>query len=287
MRRASFWATIRRRRAGSCTRSAATVGGRQVGSVAVLLGRVAEWQTRWLQVPVRVSSWGFKSPLAHGKTPAQQGVSEGLETGRLLPDFYPPRANGAASLSLRGRDDLPPALARRCSGGHERPTHSCRRRCGATDSGAPGVPSKPSGSASADVCDRDVTLTIPSGGSVFVEFVEHDSAGDTFATNERRVRALHALVLCKHRRPSRALSGAIEPAIEATSGQRCSVILGCLHRPLMAAVQPFVGFVNTSALFIRPGRFDAGQDPVDARRAAVDVVDHPGPEQRRRRSRQA
>ena len=29
------------------------------------LGRVAEWQTRWLQVPVSVRTWGFKSPLAH------------------------------------------------------------------------------------------------------------------------------------------------------------------------------------------------------------------------------
>jgi hypothetical protein len=29
------------------------------------LARVAEWQTRWLQVPVRETSWGFKSPLAH------------------------------------------------------------------------------------------------------------------------------------------------------------------------------------------------------------------------------
>ena len=61
---------------------------RRVGSVAVLLGRVAEWQTRWLQVPVRVSSWGFKSPLAHGITPAQQGFPR-RRTGRLLPDFYP------------------------------------------------------------------------------------------------------------------------------------------------------------------------------------------------------
>ena len=30
-----------------------------------LLGRVAEWQTRWLQVPVSVRTWGLKSPLAH------------------------------------------------------------------------------------------------------------------------------------------------------------------------------------------------------------------------------
>ena len=28
--------------------------------------RVAEWQTRWLQVPVPARAWGFKSPLAHG-----------------------------------------------------------------------------------------------------------------------------------------------------------------------------------------------------------------------------
>ena len=27
--------------------------------------RVAEWQTRWLQVPVPARAWGFKSPLAH------------------------------------------------------------------------------------------------------------------------------------------------------------------------------------------------------------------------------
>ena len=29
------------------------------------LGRVAEWQTRWLQVPVSFGTWGFKSPSAH------------------------------------------------------------------------------------------------------------------------------------------------------------------------------------------------------------------------------
>ena len=36
-----------------------------VGSVRRLLARVAEWQTRWLQVPVFARTWGFKSPLAH------------------------------------------------------------------------------------------------------------------------------------------------------------------------------------------------------------------------------
>ena len=28
-------------------------------------GRVAEWQTGWLQVPVSFGTWGFKSPFAH------------------------------------------------------------------------------------------------------------------------------------------------------------------------------------------------------------------------------
>ena len=37
----------------------------EIGSVSRLLARVAKWQTRWLQVPVFVRTWGFKSPLAH------------------------------------------------------------------------------------------------------------------------------------------------------------------------------------------------------------------------------
>jgi hypothetical protein len=28
---------------------------------------VAEWQTRWLQVPVSFGTWGFKSPFAHSE----------------------------------------------------------------------------------------------------------------------------------------------------------------------------------------------------------------------------
>ncbi len=34
-------------------------------SLVSALARVAEWQTRWLQVPVPERVWGFKSPLAH------------------------------------------------------------------------------------------------------------------------------------------------------------------------------------------------------------------------------
>jgi hypothetical protein len=36
-------------------------------SLPRLLGRVAEWQTRWLQVPVSFGTWGFKSPFAHNE----------------------------------------------------------------------------------------------------------------------------------------------------------------------------------------------------------------------------
>src|SRR6201997_3987689 len=35
------------------------------GPSVVFPGRVAEWQTRWLQVPVSFGTWGFKSPFAH------------------------------------------------------------------------------------------------------------------------------------------------------------------------------------------------------------------------------
>ncbi len=44
------------------------IGFRQVfgsATVSAPLGRVAKWQTRWLQVPVGEIPWGFKSPLAH------------------------------------------------------------------------------------------------------------------------------------------------------------------------------------------------------------------------------
>ena len=47
-----------------------------------LLGRVAEWQTRWLQVPVRATSWGFKSPLAHSSlvgAGATQRIADGAD----------------------------------------------------------------------------------------------------------------------------------------------------------------------------------------------------------------
>ena len=46
-----------------------TVGvpGRKFDRLPRLLGRVAEWQTRWLQVPVSFGTWGFKSPFAHNR----------------------------------------------------------------------------------------------------------------------------------------------------------------------------------------------------------------------------
>jgi hypothetical protein len=95
--------------------------------VAVPLGRVAEWQTRWLQVPVRATSWGFKSPLAHGKQPAQRQFCLPRQ-GRLLPDFYPCARKRAGELRSRGCGRT--TICRLgChgmlrTGGHERPTHS-------------------------------------------------------------------------------------------------------------------------------------------------------------------
>ena len=38
---------------------------RVIWSIGCFPGRVAEWQTRWLQVPVSFGTWGFKSPFAH------------------------------------------------------------------------------------------------------------------------------------------------------------------------------------------------------------------------------
>jgi hypothetical protein len=37
-------------------------------TVSRSFGRVAEWQTRWLQVPVSFGTWGFKSPFAHSES---------------------------------------------------------------------------------------------------------------------------------------------------------------------------------------------------------------------------
>lgn len=46
------------------------------------LGRVAEWQTRWLQVPVSFGTWGFKSPFAHKERFGQlNGQRSGTQKG--------------------------------------------------------------------------------------------------------------------------------------------------------------------------------------------------------------
>lgn len=43
------------------------------------LGRVAEWQTRWLQVPVSFGTWGFKSP-----SPTRSGSRNSAIRGQEL-----------------------------------------------------------------------------------------------------------------------------------------------------------------------------------------------------------
>ena len=40
---------------------------RLVRGISTDRARVAERQTRWLQVPVSARTWGFKSPLAHAR----------------------------------------------------------------------------------------------------------------------------------------------------------------------------------------------------------------------------
>ncbi len=57
-------------------------------------GRVAEWQTRWLQVPVSFGTWGFKSPFAH----AVMSRIMGYRFLRLL----------AGEICLVGADKMPP-----------------------------------------------------------------------------------------------------------------------------------------------------------------------------------
>ena len=58
--------------------------------------RVAEWQTRWLQVPVPERAWGFKSPLAHRRTSSVNAVD-------LTPYWGcdPPRCRSRAGYPMR------------------------------------------------------------------------------------------------------------------------------------------------------------------------------------------
>jgi hypothetical protein len=45
------------------------------------VARVAEWQTRWIQVPVPARAWGFNSPLAHNGAPTEVGgASDGYNS---------------------------------------------------------------------------------------------------------------------------------------------------------------------------------------------------------------
>ena len=59
-----------------------------------LHARVAERQTRWLQVPVSERAWGFKSPLAH--------VIEGPGFSGAFVDFGPDRQDGRVLTNWAG-----------------------------------------------------------------------------------------------------------------------------------------------------------------------------------------
>ena len=58
--------------------------------------RVAEWQTRWLQVPVPERAWGFKSPLAHRRTSSVNAVDHTPYQG-----CDPPRCASRAGYPMR------------------------------------------------------------------------------------------------------------------------------------------------------------------------------------------
>jgi hypothetical protein len=64
-----------------------------------LLGRVAEWQTRWLQVPVSFGTWGFKSPFAHIEVNDEEKVTS--PPGRGLLHVYGLRAGDSSVVSNR------------------------------------------------------------------------------------------------------------------------------------------------------------------------------------------
>ena len=74
-------------------------------------GRVAEWQTRWLQVPVSFGTWGFKSPFAH----------RCFERGRVNPSAdFRPRSLRSAPRTIGVHDHHPSRSGsvrgnRRCS----------------------------------------------------------------------------------------------------------------------------------------------------------------------------
>ena len=74
---------------------------------------MAEWQTRQLQVLVSERAWGFKSPLAHDKSLALQGISSRL--GALSTDSL---SRGLVRYVTMGIDDF--------SRGHGHPCRSAR-----------------------------------------------------------------------------------------------------------------------------------------------------------------
>ena len=59
-------------------------------------GRVAEWQTRWLQVPVSFGTWGFKSPFAHQVRYTDRGAQAANPSGSVALVFVWRRRRGAA-----------------------------------------------------------------------------------------------------------------------------------------------------------------------------------------------
>ena len=62
----------------------------------LFFGRVAEWQTRWLQVPVSFGTWGFKSPFAHQHNCRSRPLNlrDAAVTSRVTPRLGVGRGHG-------------------------------------------------------------------------------------------------------------------------------------------------------------------------------------------------
>ena len=72
---------------------------RLVRGISADRARVAERQTRWLQVPVSARTWGFKSPLAHQYEPRPDLGLYGIR-GRLKGPIVAPLWHRLSSEAL-------------------------------------------------------------------------------------------------------------------------------------------------------------------------------------------
>lgn len=74
--------------------------------------RVAERQTRWLQVPVSERAWGFKSPLAHHKVPIGSSTQKEIRQDQRIRQIKGLDGNVETLCCVRGFWCVPERLER-------------------------------------------------------------------------------------------------------------------------------------------------------------------------------